>query len=201
MPDSQIKCVCVGMIQENCYLVKVDETLYIIDPGAEPDRIIPAAEQIDHSKANILLTHAHVDHIAASGPLCKAIDIDTVYLHPDDLKLYKSPDNNLMPFIPAARDLPETAGEYQSPHFKIIHTPGHTRGGVCFHFKNLNVLFAGDTIFSNSIGRTDLPGGDQETLLKSIRDKIFSLPDDLVIYPGHGPTTTIGSEKRTNPYV
>ncbi len=200
---SKIILETVGMIETNCYLVQIDESrkLYIIDPGAEPDMIIKAASRLSFDEAVILLTHAHVDHIGAVSGVAAALNVKTVYLHPNDLRLYNSPDNHLMPFIPRAKDLPVPAHAIAETDFTILETPGHTLGGVCFYFKQLPALFAGDTLFSGSIGRTDLPGGNMEAILNSIRNKILVLPDSLKIYCGHGPATTAGSERVNNPYL
>lgn len=193
----------VGMLEVNCYLVpvKASETLYIIDPGSEPDKILKRAKDYSFKKAVILLTHAHVDHIGAIAAVKKELNIETVVLHPEDVPLYKSPDNHLMPFVPLSKDLPETVGTYQTEDFEIIHTPGHTRGGVCYYFKSIPALFTGDTLFCDSIGRTDLPGGSSQKLLDSIKTKILTLPEDLEIFPGHGPSTSVGNEKNDNQFI
>jgi glyoxylase-like metal-dependent hydrolase (beta-lactamase superfamily II) len=177
--------------------------LYVIDPGSEADKIIEKAKGFDYDEAFILLTHGHVDHISAAGETMKGLGAKALYIHRDDIGLYQSPDNHLMPFVPAAKNLPEpTATEaLEDENIEIIHTPGHTKGGVCYLFKNFPALFSGDTIFNSSIGRSDLPGGNGETLLKSIHEKILPLPDDLQIFPGHGPSTSIGDEKRGNPFL
>lgn len=200
---SKIILETVGMIETNCYLVQIEESrkLYIIDPGAEPDMIVKVASRLSFDEAVILLTHAHVDHIGAVSGVAAALNVKTVYLHPNDLGLYNSPDNHLMPFIPRAKDLPVPAHAIAETDFTILETPGHTLGGVCFYFKQIPALFAGDTLFSGSIGRTDLPGGNMETILNSIRNKILVLPDSLKIYCGHGLATTVGNERANNPYL
>ena len=193
----------VGMLDVNCYLVSVPESrrLYIIDPGGDTANIVASAKKYDYDEAIILLTHAHVDHIGAVCETCNELNVSKIYLHKNDEGLYKSPNNHLMPYLPAAQGLPEVTQEISGNDFEIIETPGHTQGGVCFYFKQIPALFAGDTIFSNSIGRTDLPGGDFNQLIDSIKNKILTLPEDLQIYPGHGPATTVGSEKKYNPYI
>jgi glyoxylase-like metal-dependent hydrolase (beta-lactamase superfamily II) len=200
---SMIILESVGMIETNCYLVQIEDghRLYIIDPGSEPDNIIKAAATLNFDEAVILLTHAHVDHIGGIRGVMDALKVSTVYLHPLDLGLYNSPDNHLMPFIPRAKNLPVPVSTMAGTDFTILETPGHTPGGVCFYFKQLQALFAGDTLFSGSIGRTDLPGGSMDTILDSIRNKILVLPDSVKVYPGHGPATSVGSEKLNNPYL
>ena len=195
--------VSVGFIDVNCYLIpsEKDGCLYIIDPGGEPAKIL---KEIDRNKFNdyrILLTHGHVDHIGAVPDLMKTVPVSTLYLHNDDHTLYKSPNNCLLPWLPLVKELPAPSDKTENCEFRIIHTPGHTRGSVCFLFERFHALFSGDTIFHSSVGRTDLPGGSQESLVKSIREKIFILPDDLEIFPGHGEATTVGFEKGNNPYI
>ncbi len=193
----------VGMLEVNCYLVPVAKSrkLYIIDPGADTNTIVAAAKNFTYDKAVILLTHAHVDHISAVRGVADALGISKVYLHDGDKELYRSPNNNIMPYMPAADALPELTQTIAGDDFEIIETPGHTPGGVCFYFKQIPALFAGDTVFNNSIGRSDLPGGSQAQLVNSIKSKLMILPDDLKLYPGHGPATTVGNEKKFNPYL
>lgn len=195
--------ITVGMLDVNCFLVPVAESgkLYIIDPGDEADRIIAEAQKLNFEEAEILLTHAHVDHICAIRELVLGLGINHVRLHSGDNELYRSPENHLLPFVPAAKGLPEPSNDFTSNDYQVIHTPGHTPGSVCFYFHKMPVLFSGDTLFAGSIGRTDFPGGDLDTLLASIREKLFVLPDDLVVLPGHGPETIIGTEKKHNPFV
>ncbi|MFA7230860.1 MAG: MBL fold metallo-hydrolase [Victivallaceae bacterium] len=193
----------IGMLESNCYLVFIDTSrrLYIIDPGSEPETIVAATKKFDYDEAVILLTHAHVDHIGATRPVMDELGVKHVYLHRLDVPLYNSPDNHLMPFVPLSKNLPLTSPEIPLPDFELLETPGHTRGGVCFYFKQLPALFSGDTLFAGSIGRTDLPGGDTAALLKFIKEKIMTLPDELRICPGHGPSTTVSKEKRGNPFL
>jgi glyoxylase-like metal-dependent hydrolase (beta-lactamase superfamily II) len=193
----------VGMLDVNCYLVPVESSrkLYIIDPGGDTERIVEAAKKYDFNEAIILLTHAHVDHISAVGEVADALNASKVFVHKGDINLYKSPNNHLMPYIPAAKNLPEVTSEISGDDFEVIETPGHSQGGVCFYFKQIPAVFVGDTIFSNSIGRTDLPGGNHAQLVRSIKEKLMTLPEDLKLYPGHGPATTVGSEKKSNPYL
>lgn len=193
----------VGALEVNCYLVPVAESrrLYIIDPGGDAETIITAAKKITYDEAIILLTHAHVDHISAVRDVAKALDISKIYLHKGDISLYESPNNHVMPYIPAATDLPKISGIISGNDFEIIETPGHSQGGVCYYFKQIPAVFVGDTIFNNSVGRSDLPGGNHEQLIASIKAKLMTLPEDLKLYPGHGQPTTVGNEKKFNPYL
>lgn len=203
MNEKIYSVLSVGFLQVNCILLEcpADDTLYIIDPGSEPERIAAAAESSGMGRKAILLTHAHVDHISAVPELAGHFRMDRVYLHPDDLKLYRSPDNALPPVMPAVKNLPEPEAGLKSEEIRIIHTPGHTRGGVCFHLPGSGLLFSGDTLFRASIGRTDLPGGNHESLLRSIRGKLFNIPDHTTVVPGHGPETSIEYEKKQNPWL
>ena len=201
--DNKILSESVGMLDVNCYLVPgSDGMLYIIDPGSEADKIKKRMDKLSFKEAFILLTHAHVDHISGAGELMQLCpSIKGLYLHPDDLGLYKSPNSHLMPYVPPATNLPEPVKNVDFKDFSVMHTPGHSRGGVCYYFPSLPALFSGDTLFRMSIGRTDFPGGDATQLIRSITGTLFSLPDDLKVYPGHGEPTTIGFEKENNPYV
>ncbi|MDD5727608.1 MAG: MBL fold metallo-hydrolase [Victivallales bacterium] len=201
MPEFGIEVV--GMLDVNCYLVPVaaSRRLYIIDPGGDADAIIAAAGKFDYNEAVILLTHAHVDHIGAVREVAAALKVKMIYVHENDAAMYKSPNNHLLPFLPAAAGLPELTRFVPGNDFEIIETPGHSPGGVCFYFKQIPAVFVGDTIFSNSIGRSDLSGGNHAQLIASIKSKLLTLPEDLKLYPGHGPATTVGREKKFNPYL
>lgn len=200
----EMKPLVVGMIETNCYIVTDPETasVWIIDPGAEPERI--AAEVRKHlpepKQATILLTHAHVDHIGAVSKLAAAFHAP-VHLCDGDVPLYRSPANALPPFMPAAVDLPDTTPPESNAVFQVIPTPGHTQGGCCYYFPALAMVFTGDTLFAGSVGRTDLPGGNTAQLLESIRTQLLPLPSNLAIAPGHGPESTMGREADTNPYL
>lgn len=156
----------------------------------------------------ILLTHTHWDHVADCNKLSKQYNV-SVFAHNDDIYRLKEPMKHTvfqLPFEIEAVENPKELNDndtldFGGIKFLVIHTPGHTEGGVCFlNFEN-KLIFTGDTIFNESIGRVDLPGGSMELLLNSIRTKIMTLPDDFVIYSGHGPSTTIGREKMFNPFL
>ena len=204
MKTKPFATVVVGAFEVNCYLVPSPDkkTLYIIDPGGDAQDIIAAASAFSCQKAVILLTHCHADHIGAVGEVAKKLNITELYIDPADSAMYASPANCFPPYLPAAEKL-LTPSEWppQTPDFEILHTPGHTPGGVCYYFREYNALFTGDTLFRASVGRTDFPGGNTATLMESISGRLMTLPDSLEIYPGHGYPSTIGFEKQNNPYL
>ena len=199
----KLKALVVGPIGTNCYLVFDGKLrrLFVIDPGAEPERILREAEKFAADSARILLTHAHVDHIGACGAVTKKLGVSKVCLNAADAALYSSPENHLLPYLPPAKNLPPVMDFYAQDDFSVIETPGHTPGSVCLWFKEYNTLFTGDTLFQGSVGRTDLPGGDYDALMRSIHEKLLTLPEDLKIFPGHQYWSTIGREKTSNPYL
>jgi len=199
---------------KNGFVVTCETTgeAIIIDPGDEVDALIARARQSAATVKGILLTHAHLDHITGVGRAKAAFDVP-VWLHRDDLFLYDAlVEQGLMFGIRLERQPPVDAfyepgvafrfGEYV---VDIWHTPGHCPGGVCLAIGSAHAadreLFVGDTLFAGSIGRTDLPGGDHATLLRSIREVLFSFPAETKVHPGHGPDTTIGRETQTNPFL
>ena len=184
----------------------------IVDPGDEGDELIDAANRHGLAIRHILLTHAHLDHISGVARARQAFGAP-VRLHRDDLFLYEAVVQHGLSF--GLRVDPQPPPDFfytpgQSIGFgtyeaRVHHTPGHCPGGVCLQVGKAGEagrrLFVGDTLFAGSIGRTDLPGGDYETLMRSIRDVLMVFPDDFEVYPGHGPVTTIGEERRTNPFL
>lgn len=195
----------VGMFQVNCYIVQPDDRskrVLVIDPGDEGQRIVSFIKEKGYEPTAIILTHAHLDHIKGTKTVADAFGIE-VYVPEKDMALFESDLNELKPYLyrdcefPAIRPL----GDFESPEVTVIKTPGHTLGGTCFYFKEAGVLFSGDTVFQQSIGRTDLPGGDLGTLLDSINQRVMTLPSETVIYPGHGPATSVKSERDHNQFI
>ncbi len=210
-----IKTFQVNMIGENCYVVSDDtREAVVIDCGASSaheektiaDYIQAEGLQIKH----LLCTHAHFDHIFGVPFIAGKYNVNPVF-HEADRPLYDSMPSQVRDFIGTTYDriLPPPAGyvtdgdriTFGTHTFEVIHTPGHSLGGVEYYCKEEQILFSGDSLFRYSIGRTDLPGGDYRTLIESLTNRILTLPDDVTVYPGHGPTTTIGEEKRENPYL
>lgn len=196
----------VGSFEVNCSLLENEGKALIIDPGQEADRIIATLENKGWEPEAILLTHGHFDHInAIPGLLARFPDLP-VYVSEEDAKVMSHPMNTLPPeyspvTVPAKNlktDLRNSS--FLTFHFSFIPTPGHTPGGVCYFFPQEKLLLSGDTLFAGSIGRTDLPGGDMATLMRSL-DSLRSLPEDTVVIPGHGMTTTIGRELASNPFL
>lgn len=201
----ELKILPVGPFAVNCALVFVPETaeLFIVDPGAEAETILAAARKFPFTAARILLTHAHADHISGVGAVARALGVKQAELNPGDFAIYRSPDNAIEPYYAAPTDLPPAAPISPVSHCTVLELPGHSPGGSGFLFDDgrEKFLLAGDTIFCGSIGRTDLPGGDYPTLMKSITEKILTLPPDLTVYPGHGGETTVAFERKHNPYL
>lgn len=201
----EFETLTVGPFQENCYVVRDGDRALVVDPGDEADRVLERVG--DRSVEAIVLTHAHVDHVMALTEVREATGAD-VWLHPADRDLYDAAHQHarqlmameMEPLDPPDQEL--TAGTWNAGPFEaeVLHTPGHTPGGVSLHFADDRRVLVGDCLFARGIGRTDL-GGDRATLLASIRDKLLELPDDTVVLPGHGPPTTIGQEARANPFL
>lgn len=202
-----VAVLTVGAFQENCYVLTETDAkrCVIVDPGAEPDRIISAVERSAAVPEAIWLTHAHLDHIGAISGLRRRFAIP-VYLHPLDAPLYAMGARQAalygLPFEqpePADRALGDgDVMELGSLRFAVMHAPGHAPGHVVFH--GHGVALVGDCLFAGSIGRTDLPLSNPRDLAASL-DRIVSLPEETVVYPGHGPITTIGAEAATNPFL
>ena len=200
----------VGPLQCNCTLLADEESreAIVVDPGDEISRILRLLTERGLKLKQILVTHAHIDHIGGAQKL-KKLTGAPVYLNQADL-----PQLEIMPEQAAwvGVDTPETAPPDEnlseglrvgldSYPAQVLYTPGHTQGSVCLHFAPLKMVLAGDTLFAGSIGRTDLPGGDGGQIIQSIRDRLLILPDETKVIPGHGPATTIGTERINNPFL
>ena len=198
----------VGAIGTNCYIIYCEEShkAAVIDPGGNEKEILSIIEREKLAVQYIINTHGHADHIAANGQIKQATGA-LLLIHTDDEAMLDNPQKNLSVFMgetvkspPADRLLHDNEQiSIGSITFDVIHTPGHTPGGICLKYGD--TVFAGDTLFSESIGRTDLPGGSYSQLINSVKEKLMVLPDQVVILPGHGPETSIGWERKYNPYI
>lgn len=207
----KIKKIILGPMSNNTFIVFDDESkeATIIDPAMNQGELYQRIQELGISVSQIWLTHPHFDHTGGIPHLLEMITPKPeIYLHEAGVPLWKNKGGATMfnlsfPSIPIPQNLIKdgdllTVGSYS---FSTIHTPGHTESDCCFHCKEENVLFSGDVLFSRSIGRTDLPGGDTNLLLKNIHEKIFILPDVTIVYPGHGASTSIKREKLENPFL
>jgi glyoxylase-like metal-dependent hydrolase (beta-lactamase superfamily II) len=198
----------LGPFATNAYLVTCDATAEtaVIDVGFEPDRIVETIEREGMRVRYLLNTHAHYDHVGAMREMQRRVG-GTYWLHPGDQPLLKALGAQGAAFgLPPAAAPDEVHALFDGQrlalgheHLEVIHTPGHSPGSVTFRWDGR--LWVGDVLFAGSIGRTDLPGGSFEELLASIRDRLFPLGDEMIVLPGHGGETTIGTERRTNPFV
>ena len=209
MAPLKVEQYVVGPVQTNCYFVINDDTkeMLIVDPGASAKRL---AEIITEEKLNpvaILLTHGHFDHAGGAAALAEQFKIK-VYAQEQEKETLENPALNLSSW--GGRELAYHVDEFLRDeqeidlagfHIRVLHTPGHTVGGCCYYFSYQNVLFSGDTLFAQSVGRTDFPKGSSSAPIRSIKEKLMVLPEDTTVYTGHNDITTIGTERMYNPYL
>lgn len=212
MPETKLihEILPVGWLQCNCSILGDPETheALVLDPGDEVERVLDVLRRHSLNVKAIVSTHAHIDHVGGLQKLQQAIGAP-VLMHGDDLELYKHLDEQAawlgVPPPPQAR-VDQLLREGDTVHWGsfsagVLHTPGHTPGSVSLYLPKQVALFAGDTLFAGSIGRTDLWGGSMPDILRSIHSKLLVLPEQTMVYPGHGPTTTIGEERQSNPFL
>lgn len=204
----RISNLTLGLVDTNAYFIENEESVILIDPSSESDKIIKKLNQINKPFKAILLTHAHYDHIGALDDIISKYDVP-VYMHQEEFDFLQDPVKNGaskfkqygMPQVISyskPSKLEEGSKEIEGLKFDVLHTPGHSPGSLTYVFDEFAVV--GDTLFNNGIGRTDLYRGDYETLVDSIKDKIFELEGDLPLFPGHGPYTTVDDEQ-LNPFL
>jgi len=207
----KIDCLILGEYQTNCYILRENdsaEDCLIIDAGLGESKLINFLNKHKLNPIALVLTHGHIDHIAAVTALREHYPKIKVYIHELDAELLTQPEYNLSALTGAifnagrADSLVQDKSVIEQAGLKleVLHTPGHTPGGICLYSKDEGIVFTNDSLFADSIGRTDFPGGSTAKLLKSIKEKLFTLPEETVVYPGHGPATTIGHEKAHNQF-
>ena len=201
-----VRCVVVGMLEGNCYLVRCDPIGHgvIIDPGDEARRIADEVKAMGLEPEAILLTHGHVDHVNAAAALRRRFR-SRVVCHGSDAEMVRGEETLSlwgMQRNPCQVDQVVSDGDtiiVGGQSISVLHTPGHTEGSVCYAIDT--ALFSGDTLFNGSIGRTDLPGGSDAQMMRSLKTRIAALADETEVFPGHGPRTTIEYEKKSNPFL
>lgn len=216
----KIDLLVMGLYQTNCYVLRESQAAkacpersrrdcLIIDAGLGGGELIDFLQGHKLNPVAVILTHGHIDHIAAVTALRKNYPDIKVYIHKLDAEMLAEPLHNLSALagrlfrVKPADFLIEDKSiiEHAGIKLTVLHTPGHTPGGICLYSKDNEIVFTNDTLFAESIGRTDFPGGSMGELIKSIREKILTLPDETKVYPGHGPATTIAEEKIHNPFL
>ncbi len=208
----KIDTFVLGDFQTNSYIVRATDQVrdcVVIDTGLSAEPLIDFIRENDLNPIAVIFTHGHADHIAGLNLLRNRQSDIKVAIYTDDAQMLTNPVKNLsimtgVGFTSAAADViiqAEEPIEFAGIRFEVLHTPGHTPGGICLYCPDIGTLFSGDALFADSIGRTDFPGGNYAQLIDSIKSKLLALPDETIVYSGHGPATTIGDERRHNQYL
>jgi hydroxyacylglutathione hydrolase len=208
----EIDRLVLGSYQTNCYILREDESAedcLVVDTGLEAGGLIDFLDERKLNPVAVVLTHGHADHITGVELLRGKFPDIKVFIHKLDAEMLTGALSNLslmagMKFSTDPADFTLEDGgvvEQAGVKLKVLHAPGHTPGGICLYSEDDGVVFSGDTLFCDGVGRTDFPGGSMTRLLNSIREKLLVLPDETVVYPGHGPATTVAQEKANNPYL
>lgn len=210
-PPLKVAIVPVTPFQQNCSVLRCEATGKgaLVDPGGEADRLLAAVEELDIELEKILLTHAHLDHAGATAELVERLGLPIEGPHREDQFLIDSIEQQAQMFgFPPVKGFTPTrwleGGDEVTVGaltLQVRHCPGHTPGHVVFYLDDAKLAFVGDVLFQGSIGRTDFPRGDHPTLIRSINEQLMTLGDDVTFLPGHGPTSTLGHERRTNPFL
>jgi len=203
------KALMVGLLEVNCYILGDEETkeAVVIDPGGDEDEILEALKYHGLQLKTIIDTHGHFDHVDANQPLKEATGA-SIAIHEADAAMLAKPSAEAMFFTGnrlrlSAADILLKEGDiisFGNHRLKVLHTPGHTPGGISLVMEDSPLVYVGDLLFQGSIGRTDFPGGSFEDLINAVKTKIFTLGDNYSVYPGHGPVTTVGQERKYNPF-
>jgi glyoxylase-like metal-dependent hydrolase (beta-lactamase superfamily II) len=208
--DLLVETLTNGPFAENCFLVADAATkrAIVVDPGDEDQRILARIRELELEVTEIVATHAHVDHVGAVAPLKRLLGVPFA-IHPAEADLLRHLPAQAQMFGLPPKEVADVDRELEHEQplrvgeliGTVLGTPGHSPGGCSLYFADAGVVLVGDALFAGSIGRTDLPGGDLDTLLKAIREQLLSLDDGVVVYSGHGPATTVGQERRSNPFL
>jgi hydroxyacylglutathione hydrolase len=215
----KIDRLVLGEYQTNCYILRSSDKAtdcLLIDTGLDVRELLTFLERDKLTPKALIITHGHIDHIAGVGKLRERFPDIAVYIHKLDAETLTNSTSNLSFMLDSADSQSDRSFSTEKADYlvdeldiieaagiklKVLHTPGHTPGGMCLYCENENAVFVGDTLFADSVGRTDFPGGNMRQLIESIKNKLLTLPDDTVVYPGHGNRTTIGREKTHNPFL